>query len=100
MYIHVDLENFYFHFSTSQGFGVLSVALCSKAIQLLKELLDDLQIEGFLSDTVRFIERMRVRNEKFFTKALKKNFLYHDFMNKYLFTRETRDQEQTECSFQ
>ncbi|XP_052722001.1 E3 ubiquitin-protein ligase UBR4-like isoform X2 [Crassostrea angulata] len=37
--------------STSQGFGVLSAALCSKAIHLLKELLDDLQIEGFLSDS-------------------------------------------------
>ena len=46
--------------SSSQGFGVLSVALCSKALQLLKELLDDLQIEGFLSDIVSFSCEMKV----------------------------------------
>lgn len=51
---------FIFFFSTSQGFGVLSAALCSKAIHLLKELLDDLQIEGFLSDTVSLFKRIFV----------------------------------------
>ena len=59
--------------SSSQGFGVLSVALCSKALQLLKELLDDLQIEGFLSDIVSFSYEMKVLFKK---KEKKKNDIH------------------------
>ena len=58
------LLNFPYINSSSQGFGVLSVALCSKALQLLKELLDDLQIEGFLSDIVSFSYEMKVLFKK------------------------------------
>lgn len=34
-----------------QGFGVLSVALASRALTMMSTLLDDLQIEGFLTET-------------------------------------------------
>lgn len=49
-----NADNFWIclFFSSFQGFGAVSVALATKALHLVEELMNDLQLEGLYQDMV------------------------------------------------